>query len=127
MQTLPALPSAVMSKDDVARELALTPEDFRRRQRRLILTHGFPTPLPGLGLRWARLEVLEWIGAQGHARALLQPKSPADDAADRSIAKLQKLLERKLAIAGAGNVTEIEAARARMAQRYGLNPEGGAA
>ena len=38
---------------------------FRRQWRDLVKRHGFPAPLPGVGLRWSERQVAAWIAAGG--------------------------------------------------------------
>lgn len=38
---------------------------FRRKWRRMVAEHGFPAPLPGLGLRWSLPQIIRWIEANG--------------------------------------------------------------
>jgi hypothetical protein len=38
---------------------------FRRQWRDLVKRHGFPAPLPGIGLRWSEPQVAAWIAAGG--------------------------------------------------------------
>ncbi|HEV2570966.1 MAG TPA: hypothetical protein VGU72_04450 [Beijerinckiaceae bacterium] len=89
-------PPACLTAEETARELQLSPDYFRRRVGTLIKEHGFPRQLPGLGLRWSRAQVLSWCA--GHAESDRLPMPPH--------------------FPGAANVTLIEEARGRLADRY---------
>lgn len=56
----------------VARELGHTPLWFRRHRAELEAKHGFPKPLPGLGLRWDPLAIKLWKDI--HIPAALRPE-----------------------------------------------------
>jgi predicted DNA-binding transcriptional regulator AlpA len=48
----------------VAERLAMTPAAFRQRRRRLETDHGFPSPVPGLGLRWNPVSIEAWLARE---------------------------------------------------------------
>lgn len=49
----------------VAAELKIPEGRFRRKWRRMVRDEGFPSPLPGLGLRWSPRMVEAWIATGG--------------------------------------------------------------
>lgn len=71
--------AALWQMAQVADRLALTPAAFRARRRRLEADHGFPPPVPGLGLRWDGLAVEAWLARnRDQAGSICQPVSVED-------------------------------------------------
>ena len=54
----------VWTLEEVADALRITPQQFEARRGRLQADHGFPRHLPGIGRRWSRRNVIEWIDRQ---------------------------------------------------------------
>lgn len=63
-----------MTLTELAAELNRSPATLRRSWQALHRRHGFPRPLPGLGLVWSRALVMCWIRAAGLGLA-----QPAND------------------------------------------------
>lgn len=63
-----------MTLAEVASELQRAPRTLARTWAGLHREHGFPRPLPGLGLVWSRALVTAWIRA-----AALSCAAPAND------------------------------------------------
>jgi predicted DNA-binding transcriptional regulator AlpA len=54
----------VLTLDDLAAVLAMSPESFRR-MRPALEAAGFPRRLPHMGARWSRAAVEAWIARSG--------------------------------------------------------------
>lgn len=54
-----------LTLSEVSQMLRRRPETIRRKWRQLHRDHGFPRPLPGLGLVWSRALVSAWIEGGG--------------------------------------------------------------
>lgn len=55
----------LLTAHQVAMTLALdSAMSFHRRRRCLEAEHGFPAPVPGLGLRWDPAAIDAWLGRQ---------------------------------------------------------------
>lgn len=54
----------LLSYADVAACLAVTRSWLHRNRRALAVQHGFPPPVPGMGLRWDPLAIDAWLATQ---------------------------------------------------------------
>jgi hypothetical protein len=61
----------------VAAELKIPEGRFRRKWRRMVRDEGFPSPLPGVGLRWSAVLVEAWIATGGRPAAVAAKPAPS--------------------------------------------------
>lgn len=66
------LPRRLLTVEEVARVLRITPRTFRRRRAEL-QAGGFPAPVPGLPDRWDRVAIEAWLDRQIPAAAAQDP------------------------------------------------------
>lgn len=80
---MPSSEPAVIPIAGVAALLCTPEQILRRKWRSLAADHGFPRPLPGLGLVWSRAAIEAWISGNSAAGAVaagtpLPPPAPVD-------------------------------------------------